>query len=364
MHGRFKGIKNMLKLFQPKHRSILGIDITSTAVKVLEISGQEDTFVVENYGREVLPANAMDGNTIKDVDAVSQCIKKVIDRLHTPCKQAALAVPDSSIISKVIQINEGLNDEEMEELIVTEADKYIPYPIDEINLDFEILGHSEKNPSMLDVLIVASRAENVNQRVETAVHAGLEVVVIDVESHAVERAAQQLAKDLSASGQDKTIAIIDIGACYTHLFVLQGMKLVYSREEKFGGKQLIDSIAEYYAMSLEQAALAKDNGELPADYEEKVLDPFKENILLQIKRTLQFFYSTSQDGEVDHILLSGGLAKLPGLVALIQERLGMSTTIANPFSYMTPGKIVNLDSIKHDAPALMVACGLALRDIK
>ncbi|KTC89725.1 ethanolamine utilization protein EutJ [Fluoribacter dumoffii] len=364
MHGRFKGIGHMLKLFQPKHRSILGIDITSTTVKVLEISGQDGALVVENYGREVLPSNAMDGNTIKDIETVSRCIKKVIERLHTPCKQAALAVPDASVISKLIQINEGLNDDEMEELIVAEADKYIPYPIDEINLDFEILGHSEKNPHMLDVLIVASRAENVNQRVETAVRAGLDAVVIDVESFAVERASQQLIKDLPASGKDKTIAIIDIGACYTHLFVLQAMKLVYSREEKFGGKQLIESIAEHYKMTLEQAALAKENGELPEDYEKEVLEPFKEDILLQIKRTLQFFYSTSQDGDVDHILLAGGLAKLPGLVSLVQERLGMSTTIANPFANMTPGRMVNLDSINNDAPALMVACGLALRDIK
>ncbi|VEB36361.1 Tfp pilus assembly protein, ATPase PilM [Legionella cherrii] len=364
MHGRFKGIRNLLKLFQPKHRSILGIDITSTSVKVLEISGQEGALVVENYGREVLPSNAMDGNTIKDIDVVSRCIKKVIDRLHTSCKQVALAVPDAAIISKVIQINEGLNDEEMEELIVTEADKYIPYPIDEINLDFEILGQSEKNPHMLDVLIVASRAENVNQRVETAVRAGLDAIVIDVESYAVERAAQQIAKDLPASGQDKTIAIIDVGASYTHLFVLQGMKLVYSREEKFGGKQLIESIAEHYKMTLEQATLAKENGELPEDYEKEVLEPFKEDILLQIKRTLQFFYSTSQDGDVDHILLAGGLAKLPGLVSLVQERLGMSTTIANPFSYMTPGKMMNLDAVNNDAPSLMVACGLALRNIR
>ncbi len=364
MHGRLKGIGSMLRLFQPKHRSILGIDITSTAVKILEISGQGDELVVEHYGREVLPANAMDGNTIKDIDAVSQCIKKIIDRLNTSCKQAALAVPDSSIINKVIQINEGLSDAEMEELIVTEADKYIPYPIDEINLDFEILGHSEKNQNMLDVLIVASRAEIVNQRVDIAVHSGLEVTVVDVESYAVERAAQQLAKDLPASGQDKTIAIIDIGASYTHLFVLQGMKLVYSREEKFGGKQLIDSTAEHYKMTLEQVMLAKDNGTLPEDYEKEVLEPFKEDILLQIKRTLQFFYSTSQDGDVDHILLAGGLAKLPGLVALVQERLGMSTTIANPLSHMTPGKMVNLDSINNDAPGLMVACGLALREVK
>lgn len=364
MQGSIKGIKNMLQLFQPKHRSILGIDITSMAVKVLEISGQNDSLIIENYGREVLPAHAMEGNTIKDIDAVSQCIKKVIDRLNTSCTQAALAVPDSSIISKIIQINEGLSDAEMEELIVTEADKYIPYPIDEINLDFEILGHSEKNPNMLDILIVASRAENVNQRVETATRAGLNAVVIDVESYAVERAAQLLAKDLPAFGQDKTIAIIDIGACYTHLFVLHRMKLVYSREEKFGGKQLIDSISEHYNMTLEQAVLAKESAGLPADYEKEVLEPFKEDILLQIKRTLQFFYSTNQDGDVDHILLSGGLATLPGLLDLVHERLGLGTTIANPFLYMTPGKMVHLDSLNHDAPSLLVACGLALRDIK
>ncbi|MBI2785786.1 MAG: pilus assembly protein PilM [Legionella longbeachae] len=354
----------MLKLFQPKHRSILGIDISSTAVKILEISAEKDSLVIENYGYEVLPPNAMDGNTIKDIDAVAGCIKKVIDRLHTTCRQVALAVPDSAIISKVIQINEGLNNEEMEELIVTEADKYIPYPIDEINLDFEILGHSEKNSNMLDVLIVASRAENVNDRVEAAARAGLTALVVDVESFAVERAAQQFAKDLPESGLDKTVAIIDIGATYTHLFVLQGMKLVYSREEKFGGNQLTESIAEHYGMTLEQAAIAKDQNELPPDYESEIFVPFKENILLQIKRTLQFFYSTNQSHFVDHILLAGGLAKLSGLITLVQEQLGMNTTILNPLSNMTSAKLVSLDSINRDAPTLMVACGLALRNIE
>ncbi|WP_058500339.1 type IV pilus assembly protein PilM [Legionella gratiana] len=354
----------MLKLLHPQHRSILGIDITSTAVKILEISGKNGELIVESYGREMLPPNAMDGNVIKDIDAVSQCVKKTVDRLHTPCKQAALAVPDAAIISKVIQINEGLNDEEMEELIVTEADKYIPYPIEEINLDFEVLGHFQKNPNLLDVLIVASRAENVNQRVGIAAAAGLDTVVVDVESYAVERAAQRIARDLPALGQDKTIAIIDIGACYTHLFVLHGMKLVYSREEKFGDKQLIESTAERYKMTLEEVTVARDKGELPSDYETEVLEPFKENILLQIKRTLQFFYSTNQEGEVDHILLAGGLARLPGLVALVKDRLGKTTTIANPLSYMTPSKKINLDTINNDAPALLVACGLALRNIE
>lgn len=364
LHVRHREIKQVLKLFKPKNRSILGIDISSSTVKVLEISGSGDELCVESYGREVLPPNALDGNVIKDIDAVANCISKLCDRSRLTCKQVALAVPDSAVISKIVQINDGLSNEEMEELVVIEADKYIPYPIDEINLDFEILGQSAKNAAMLDVLIVASRAENVNSRVEAVTRAGLEAKVVDVESYAVERAAQQLVKDLPAGGQDKIIAIIDIGAKFSHLFVLHGMKLIFSREEKFGSMQLIDAISEQYKMTTEQALDGKAQGTLPEDYDSKVLEPFKEILLLQIKRTLQFFYSASQHGFVDHILLAGGLARQPALDVLIQEQLGVITTVANPISRMSINKMVNLELINNDAPALVVACGLALRYIE
>lgn len=354
----------MLKLFRPKQRSILGIDITSSAVKILEISGSGHQLCLENYGREPLPSNALEGNVIKDINSVANCIKKLIHKAHITCKQAALAVPDSLVISKVIQMNDGLSEQEMEELVVIEADKYIPYPIDEINIDFQILGHSTKNAAMLDVLVVASRAENVNDRVDAVTRAGLDVKVVDVESYAVERTVQLLANELPASGEDKIIAIVDIGAKYTHLFVLSGMRLIFSREENYGGMQLIDAIAEHYNMTSEQALIAKNQGTLPQDYEVQVLEPFKQMILLQIKRTLQFFYSSSQHGYVDHIILAGGLAKQPGLVSLIQDQLGVTTTIANPFSTMTLAKTVNMDEINNDAPALMVACGLALCHIE
>lgn len=354
----------MLKLFKPKHRSILGIDISSSSVKILEISGSGDELCVEGYGRQLLPVNALDGNVIKDVEAVANCIKKLITTSRLNCKQVALAVPDSAVISKVVQINDGLNDSEMEELVIIEADKYIPYPIDEINLDFEILGHSAKNSAMLDVLIVASRAENVNSRVEAITRAGLEARIVDVESYAVERAAQQLSQELPAGGRDKIVAIIDIGANYTHLFVLHGMRLIFSREEKFGGRQLVEAIAEHYNISTDEALLQKDESKLPPGYEAEVLEPFKDMVLLQIKRTLQFFYSTSQHGFVDHILLAGGLARQPGLANLIQEQLGVSTTVANPLLHMAFGNRVNVEALNNDAPALMAACGLALRHLE
>jgi type IV pilus assembly protein PilM len=354
----------VLKLFKPKQRSILGIDISSSSVKILEISGADDELRVEGYGREWLPANALDGNVIKDIEAVTNCIKQLIVKAQLTSKQVALAVPDSAVISKIVQINEGLNDQEMEELVVIEADKYIPYPIDEINLDFEILGPSAKNSAMLDVLIVASRAENVNSRVEAVNRAGLTVKIVDVESYAVERAAQQLAKELPAGGQDKIVAIIDIGARFSHLFVLHGMKLIFSREEKFGSQQLIDAIADHYQMTQQQALDARAQGTLPDDYDSEVLAPFKETLLLQIKRTLQFFYSTSQHGFVDHILLAGGLAGQSALDTLIQEQLGVITTVANPLSRMSFNEKVNLEVITNDAPSLMVACGLALRKVE
>lgn len=354
----------VLKIFKPKQHSLIGIDITSSAVKVLEITADGDQLLVEGYGREDLPKDAVEGNVIKDVDAVAGCIKRVCEKSKLATKQVALAVPDSSVISKVVQINDGLNDSEMEELIVIEADKYIPYPIDEINLDFEILGQSPKNSAMLDVLIVASRAENVSNRVDAVARAGLEAKIVDVESYAIERATQLLAKELPAGGQDKIIAVIDIGAKFTHLFVLHGMRLIFSREEKFGGMQLIEAIAETYKISIEEAIIAKEQGKLAPDYEEQVLEPFKEMVLLQVKRTLQFFYSSSNHEFVDHIILAGGVARQKGLAELIQEQLGASTTVANPFSYMKLGKAVNYDAIISDAPSLMVACGLALRQIE
>ena len=354
----------MFKLLKPKHRSILGVDISSSAVKVLELSGTGDELCVEGYGRELLPSASLDGNIIKDVDAVANCIKKLINNAKLTSRRVALAVPDSAVISKIVQINDGLNDEEMEELVAIEADKYIPYPIDEINLDFEVLGHSAKNQAMLDVLIVASRAEIVNSRVESVARAGLEAKIVDVESYAVERAVRQISRELPAGGQDKIIAIIDIGVNYTHLFVLHGMKLIFSREEQFGGKQLVETIAEHYKMTYEQALAAKEDGRLPADYELAVLEPFKDMILLQVKRTLQFFYSASQHGFVDHILLAGGMARQAGLATLIQEQLGVATSVANPLAYMRFGKQVDIESLNNDAPALLVACGLALRNIE
>lgn len=331
MHRLFNGIRGLLNSFQPKRNSILGLDIASTGVHMVELSVNQGISCVETYGREPLLPCALSGTS----DAVATSIKTLFNRLQPSSRQVVVAVPDASVISKTIQVNACLSDAEVEELVYIEADKYIPYPVDEISFDFEILGRSESNPSLLDVLFVASRTENVTKRLESVAQAGLDALIVDVESHAVERVVQQFAKDLPVSTCDKTVLIIDLESSSMRLFVLHQMKLVSSHEEQYRGMQV----------------------------ENQLLESFTDNILFQIKRALQFFYSTSQDYDVAHILLAGSFARLPGLINLLQEHTGITTTVANPFTYMLAGDAVDLDAMHYDAPALLIACGLALRRV-
>ena len=157
------------------------------------------------------------------------------------------------------------------------------------------------------------------------------------------------------------MAIIDIGATMMTLSVLHGGKTIYSRESMFGGRQLTEEIQRRYGLSVEEAGLAKKAGGLPDDYEAEVLQPFKEAVVQQVSRSLQFFFASGQFNDVDYILLAGGTASIPDLDRLIQQKIGTQTLVANPFAEMALGSKVNAGSLASDAPALMIACGLAMR---
>ncbi len=351
----------MLSLFSPKKSSMLGIDIGSSSVRLLELAKQGDKIFVQAYAMEPLPENAVEGKNIKEAEAVAEAIKAAVQSSQTKTKHVALAVPDSSVITKVIQLEEGLSDDEAEELVILEADKYIPYPIDEVSIDHQILGPSSKGGTLLDVLVVASRSENVNARVDLMKECGLEVAIVDVESYAVERTSHYLSAENMIEGQDKTVAIFDIGDVYTQLTVLHDLKTAFSREEAFGGKQLTEELMKRYGLSAEDANLSKKRGTLPDDYLTEVLEPFKEMVGLQIRRALQFFYSTSQLTSVDSILLAGGTAQLPGLVQMVEEVMEVPTSLADPMSSMSFQKKVDVQALSRDTSGLMISCGLALR---
>ncbi len=351
----------LAQLFGKKKIPVVGLDISSTTVKLLELGRVGARFRVESYAVEPLPPDAVVERDIKDTAAVGEAIKRVFARSGTSCKHASVAVAGSAVITKIIQLDIGLNEDDIETQIKLDADQYIPYPLEEVALDFEVQGESDKAADKVDVLVAASRSENVDTRVESMEIAGVKAKVVDVESFAMERAFQLIAGQLPNRGDERVIAVVDIGATMTSLSVLRNFKTIYTREQLFGGSQLTEEIQRRYGLSYEEAGMAKKQGGLPDDYETEVLAPFKESIIQQVSRSLQFFYAASQYGEVDHIVLAGGCAAIEGLDELIQERLGTSTSIANPFADMSIASKVNAQQLASDAPALMIAVGLGLR---
>jgi type IV pilus assembly protein PilM len=354
-------VSSIISLFQHKTPKVVGLDISSSAVKLLELGKSGNRYRVEAYAVEPLPANSVVEKNISDVEAVAEAIRRAVKRSGTRTKNAAVAVSGSAVITKIISMPASLSDAEMSGQIELEADQYIPYPLEEVNLDFQILGKSEGDAERVDVLLAASRSENVDSRVDAVTMAGMNARIVDVEAYAMENAFKLISEQMPDSGQDKTIAIVDIGATMTTLNVLHNGAIIYTREQVFGGKQLTEEIQRRYGLSYEEAGMAKRQGGLPDNYVPEVLEPFKESMAQQVSRSLQFFFSSSQYSNVDHILLAGGSASIPGVDELIESKLGTTTTVANPFSNMSVASRIRSQTLNNDAPAMMIACGLALR---
>ena len=341
-------------------KAVLGVDITSSTVKVLELSKSGGRYKVESYFVCPLPPNTVVEKNISDVNALAESIRKAVSQAKAKTKDAAVAVAGSAVITKVIEMPADLSEEGMESQLAVEADQHIPYPLDEVALDFELIGPSESNAEQFDVLLAACRRENVDLRAEALTLAGLNPKIVDVEVFAVERAFKLISEQLEEVGE-QVVAIADIGATMLTLSVLVDGKTLYTREQLFGGKQVTDEIQRRYGLSLEEAGQAKKTGGLPDDYEAEILEPFREALIQQISRSLQFFFSSSQYNYVDQLVLAGGVAAMDGLCAEVEEKLSLPTMVANPFANTVIGGDVNAEALPTDAPAMLIAAGRAFR---
>ncbi len=350
-----------MSLFRRAKPPLLGIDISSTSVKLVELSKSGSKYRVESYAVEPLPPNAVVDKTITDADMVGEAIRRAVTKSGTKAKTAACAVAGSAAITRIITMPADLSEEEMESQIQIEADQYIPYPLDEINLDFEILKPSETEPDRVEVLLAASRSDNVDIRVAALEAAGLIPKVVDVEAFALEHALQLLQEKHAGLEDATVIGVIDVGATASTLSVLEEGRVIYTREQSFGGRQLTEEIQRRYGLSYEEAGLAKRQGGLPDNYVPEVLRPFTESMAQEVNRALQFFYSSSQIGAVDHIVAAGGCATIEGVAGLIETKTGVPTITANPFESMQVSSRVKEQALMNDSPALVIACGLALR---
>lgn len=349
----------MLRLNRKPNKGLIGVDISSTSVKVLELSMKNGRYWVESYALVPLPEGSVVEKNILNPEAVADSLERAMNLANTQTKNAAFAVPTSMVITKVIEMDADMSSEEREIQIREDAEQYIPFPLDEASLDFEVLPDRLPNSNRANVLLVATRFENVEARAEVLRMANLVPKIGDVESFAMENAFKVFSDTLPMGVN--TVGILDIGHSMTTLSVLQNNKIIYTREQVFGGKQLTQEIQNRYGLSFEEAGRAKKTRTLPDDYDVEVLEPFLEAVVQQAARSLQFFFSSSQFNEIDHILLAGGNANIPGLAKLLQQKLGYRVTVANPFLQMGFAPQIDIKKIENDASSLMVACGLALR---
>jgi len=349
-------------LFKPKAPPLFGLDISSSSVKMVEIvDAGKGAFRVERYAIEPLARDAIVDGNINNLEAVTECVRRAHKRLATRTKHVAMAVPTGAVITKKIVVAAGLREEELEIQVESEANQYIPFALEEVNLDFQVVGPAPSGPDEQEVMIAATRKEKVEDRVAVAESAGLKALVMDVESFAQQTALSLVIQGLSGGGKDQNVAVVDVGANVMNVTVLRNDQSIYTREQAFGGSQLTQDIVSRYGMSPEEAENAKRSGGLPDDFEPEVLRPFMENLSTEVQRALQFFFTSTQYHSVEHILLAGGSAVIPGLEEVVNTRAQVPTTVANPFASMQTSQRIQLKRLMVDAPSLIVACGLAMR---
>ena len=349
----------VLRLYRKPNKGLMGVDISSTSVKLLELSVKNGRYWVESYGLSPLIDGSVVEKNILNVENVADALERAMNIANPQSSNAAIAVPTSMVIHKVIEMDADMTDDEREVQIRMDAEQYIPFPLDEVSLDFEVLPEKLNSPNCVNVLLVATRTENVDSRVEVLDLVGVEPKIADVESYALERSFEVFSDTLPIGVN--LVGILDIGHTMTTLSVMQNGKIIYTREQVFGGKQLTQDVQNRYGLSFDEAVRANKDRTLLDDYESEVLMPFLDAVVQQAARSLQFFFSSSQFNEIDHILLAGGNANIPGLQKLMQQKLGYRVTVANPFLQMGFSPQIDLRKIENDAPSLLVACGLALR---
>lgn len=348
--------------FSSKTPPLIGLDIGSSSVKLVELTqSMGGNLRLERYAIEQLPRGAVVDGNIDKIDVVAEAVRRAYRRSECRVKNVAMALPSSAVITKRIALPANLNEEELEVQVESEANQYIPFALDEVSLDFQVLGPVLNSPEEVEVLIAASRKEKVEDRLAVVQEAGLKPVVVDVESYAMRAALGRLIGQLPNRGEGQVIAVFYIGANTTGVTVILDGEAVYEREQPFGGQQLTSDIARAYGIPAEEAEIKKRSGDLPVNFEAEVLRPFIDTAATEITRALQFFFTSTPFTRVDQLMLCGGSSVLGGLPEALMERAQVPTSLISPFKGMEISANVREKQLRLDAPALLTPCGLAMR---
>ena len=349
-------------LFSRQSSALLGLDISSSSVKLVELSRDKaGNLVLDRCAIEPLERGWITDGNVEKFDEVADAVRRLVKKSGTRTKNVAMALPASAVITKKIILPGGLSEQELEIQVEAEANQYIPFSLDEVSLDFCVVGPSTSSVGDVEVLIAASRKEKVNDMQGLAEAAGLKPVVIDVESYASRLATARLIEGLPNQGLDTVVALLEVGALTTSMQVIKNDEVLYERDQAFGGAQLTQLIVRQYGFSPEEAESKKRSGELPDDYETTVLKPFVDSMAQEIGRALQFFFTSTPYNKVDYVMLAGGSSALPGLTDAVTRQTSFASMVANPFKGMSIGSNVREKKMKREAASYLTSCGLALR---
>jgi len=349
-------------LLSPKNPPLIGLDISTTSVKLVELSeAGKNAIRLERYAIEPLPKGAVVDGNIDNMDAVTEAVRRAWKKSGTRIKNVAMALPSAAVITKRIFLPAGQSDESLELQVESEASQYIPFALDEVSLDFQVLGPAASSPDDVEVLIAASRKEKVEDRVAAAQAAGLKPVVMDIESYASRSVVERVRKLMPNEGENLIVAVFNLGANTTTITVLLNGLSIYEREQAFGGNQLTQDIARAYGLTFDEAEAKKRLLDLAENYARDILQPFIESVAIEVTRALQFFFTSTPYGRVDHIMLGGGCAVIEGLADVVANRSQTPTSIVNPFKGMEFGESIKDKELRTDAPSLLTCAGLAMR---
>jgi type IV pilus assembly protein PilM len=348
-------------------KSIVGLDIGSSTIKAVEISRRSngEEFELTHLGVSRLPAEAIVQGAFLNSSAIVDGIREAIDNAKIKTKQIAAAVSGHSVIVKKVNLP-SMTPEELDEQIRWEAEQYIPFDVNEVNLDFQILDSSDGEGQM-EVLLVAAKKDLIDDYVQVIQEAGLQPAVIDVASFAVENAFESN-YDIHPG---EVAALVNIGAQVVNINIVQNGAPAFTRDITTAGNQYTEEIQKALSISFDEAERIKLGGRRSEESQdvvpqevEQAMQAVTETVVGEISRSLDFFAATSADSRIERVFLSGGGANVSGFEKIFHERTGLAVEIMNPLKRMVPTSRFEPEFVDELAPSLGVGVGLALRRVE
>ncbi len=341
-----------------KAKELVGIDIGSSSIKLVQLKKHGDNFTLQNVGIWPLPPEAIVDNTLMDTTSIVEAIKALLKSLGIKTKEASCSISGNSVIIRKISLP-AMTQEELEDQIFWEAEQYIPYDINDVNVDFEILETDLAESAKMTVLLVASKKDFINEYVSVFNEAGMKLVVVDVDSFAIQNSFELNYE----SEKDNVVALINIGASIVNVNIVKGGISLFTRDVQLGGNIYTEEIQRQFALSSEEAEKVKVTGEYSDQTRlQELISRINDTLSLEILRSLDLYYSTAEDQKISKIYISGGCSKVAMLPAVLSQRSNLPVEILNPFLNIKYNeKEFDPEYLKEIGPFVAVATGLAMR---